>query len=577
MLLLSNNSLYYSYFQPILIGQRPISKLDNGTIMQTKKSKKNKLFSPKKINIHLLVLLVALLYAVVFNYPVVHKIYELSGHDFSLYLASYLLLFTAFTIIFCLFSWPYLFKIVTVPLIISSSLAFYASVKYNVLFDSSMMENIFETNTGEAFSYINTGVILYLIGLGCVPAFLLFKVKVDYGTSFVKTLLSKFALMTVSALVIAIIGFFYYKDYVSIGRNNSYLNKMINPAHAFNTVKYINNTYLTEPIEYLKLGEDARLKPSKNNKPTLMIFVLGETARSQNIGYNGYHRNTNPYTENLGLISFQHVSSCGTATAVSLPCLFSNMGRSEYKKNRAVNQDDVLDILVHAGIKVNWVDNDGGDKKVAQNLKPKQIGKDKRHHFCEGDSCYDEALLDELPALINTDKQRNKLITIHLIGSHGPTYYQRYPSEHKLFTPACERSDIENCTQQEIVNVYDNTIAYTDFVIAKTIKLLKKQQENYNVALIYLSDHGESLGENGLYLHGTPYAIAPEQQTKVPWYLWASDEYFDAKGIDKACLENIALNDSLSHDNLFHTLLGFYGVDTKERKAELDITSDCRS
>ena len=537
----------------------------------TKQSKPSTGFS---INITTLVILLSVYYTVAFNFPILQKFYELSDYDFPLYLTSYILLISAFVIVFTLLAWPYLFKIIIIPL--TSALTFYASLKYSVVFDYTMIENIFETHTGEAFSYLNLTVILYFIGFGILPALLLLKVKIIYGNTVLKVLFLKCISLCIAIGVIVLIAVFYYKDYASIGRNNAYLNKMINPAHVYNIAKYINRNYLTKPMPYLTLGEDAQLTTAINGKPTLMVFLVGETARTQNIAYNGYQRNTNPYTEKMGVISFKHVSSCGTATAVSLPCLFSNMNRKSYKKQRAVKQDDVLDILSHAGVRVLWVDNDGGDKRVAQNITKLVVDKDANTDLCDKNSCYDEVLLRQLPELITKEPSQNKLFALHLIGSHGPTYHQRYPADKTLFKPACERNDIENCSDQEIVNVYDNTIAYTDYVIAETITLLKQYQEQYNVALFYLSDHGESLGEKGLYLHGTPYVIAPEEQTKVPWYIWASDEYFANQKINKACLQESADNDVVSHDNLFHTLLGFYGVKTKQKNEVLDITANCK-
>ena len=528
------------------------------------------------LNVNVIVLLLASYFAIVLNHPIIQKVYQLSAYDLPLYLISHLLLISAFVIIFTLLAWPYLFKIIVIPLILTSALAFYASATYNIMFDYTMMENIFETNSGEAFSYFNLSAVLFFILLGVLPAFLLLKVKVTYNSSVLKTLFLKAALLIGMVSIIALIAVFYYKDYASIGRNNSYLNKMINPAHVYNTFKYVKKNYLKKPITYSKLGQDAKLVPATNNKPTLMVFVVGETARAQNIAYNGYTRNTNPYTDKMGIISFQHVTTCGTATAVSLPCLFSNMSRSEYKKERAINQDNVLDVLNHAGVKVQWLDNDGGDKQVAQNLVKLEVNKADNSDLCNKHSCYDQALLRLLPKLIEQDPLQNKLFALHLIGSHGPTYYQRYPQDKALFKPTCERSDIENCSDQEIVNVYDNTIAYTDYILAETITMLEQYQDTYNVALFYLSDHGESLGENGLYLHGTPYVVAPDEQTHVPWFMWATDDYFTNKGISKNCLQQRANNDVVSHDNLFHTLLGFYGVNTKQKKNALDITNTCK-
>ncbi|MEL0658103.1 phosphoethanolamine--lipid A transferase [Psychromonas arctica] len=531
----------------------------------------------RSLNVNTMVLLLATYFAVLFNQPIIQKVYALSSYDLPLYFISHLLLLAAFVIIFSLLAWPYVFKIIFIPLVLSSALAFYASNKYNVMFDYTMIENIFETNSNESVSYINISSVSWFIVLGLLPALLLLKIKITYNGSLLKMLFMKAVLLCSSMLVILIIAVFYYKDYASIGRNNAYLNKMINPAHVYNTYKYIKKNYFNKAMPYSLLGQDATITSAKNSKPTLMVFVVGETARSQNIAYNGYQRNTNPYTENMGLISFKHVQTCGTATAVSLPCLFSNMNRPDYNKQKANNQDNVLDILSHAGVDVRWIDNDGGDKQVAKNLDKIDINKNDNSDLCNKHSCYDQVLLRQLPRLIAKQPGKDKLLALHLIGSHGPTYYQRYPQDKTLFKPACERSDIENCSDQEIVNVYDNSIAYTDYVLAETITLLKQYQEEYNVALFYLSDHGESLGENGLYLHGTPYVVAPDQQTHVPWFMWANEAYFTNKSLNKACLEQKAANDFVSHDNLFHTLLGFYGVETKQKNKDLDITYSCKA
>jgi len=526
-------------------------------------------------NMVFLIPLLSMYYGFVFNYPIIDKIYILSDNQGVFYFLSPIILTFSFIIVFSLYALPYLFKAIQIPLLLTSALAFYASLKYNVMFDYSMIENIFETNTGEAFSYLNLGSVSYFIFLGLLPAFVIFKIKITNAKSITREIVHRLLLVIVAVLGILLIAAFYYKDYASIGRNNSYLNKMINPSHAFNSFKYLKATYFTEKLEYKIIGQDASLESSTNDKPTLMILVVGETARSQNIFYNGYARNTNPYTQDMGIISFNDVSSCGTATAHSLPCMFSNMGRANYDKNRATNQDNALDVLSHAGVDLLWIENDGGDKGVASNFSKIDISPQDDPDLCAAGSCYDELMLQNIDDKIQT-KKGNQLIALHIKGSHGPTYWQRYPESKARFSPACNRSDIEHCSDQEIVNVYDNTLVYTDYIIALAIKKLTQYSEQYNVALMYISDHGESLGENGLYLHGTPYMIAPEQQTQVPWFMWLGNDYAAAKGINKQCLLDKANNGTFSHDNLFHTLLGLYGVDTTAKDNQLDIISSCR-
>ncbi|WP_375319855.1 phosphoethanolamine transferase [Aliivibrio logei] len=520
-----------------------------------------------------LIILVSLYFAVVFNYPINEKIYQLSqGNGLFLFLTPAILTCT-FIIIFSMIAVPYLFKGVVIILTLTSSMAFYAALQYNTMFDYAMIENIFETNVGEASSYLSSASIGYFIVFGVLPSLFLLKVKVIRNASWGKELFHRAALMSVAIVGLLLISVFYFKDYASIGRNNSYLNKMINPADAFNTVKYINNEYITAPLDYITIGEDAEVIPAKNGKPTLMIVLVGETARAQNSAYNGYARETNPYTKDLGLIAFQNVSSCGTATAHSLPCMFSNMVRTNYNRDRANNQDDVLDVLTHAGVKSVWIDNDGGDKAVAKNIEKEMISDTSSNEFCNGSSCYDEVLLQGLDKRIQ-NTTGDQLYALHMIGSHGPTYWKRYPENMAVFTPACNRSDIENCSDEEISNVYDNTLVYTDYVIAQAIEKLKTYLDKYNVVMLYISDHGESLGENGLYLHGAPYMIAPKEQTHVPFYIWMSDDYANQKGINKASVISKAAAGGFSHDNLFHTLLGLYGVKTSAKDNSLDIMAN---
>tara|TARA_R110001583_G_scaffold69129_1_gene196156 strand:+ start:7647 stop:9314 length:1668 start_codon:yes stop_codon:yes gene_type:complete len=535
-------------------------------------------FSPEAV-----ISLLAIYFAVVLNFPFNQKIYLLAGEGHRLFSLTPALLLTAcFLIIFSLLSWRFIFKPFMIFLIISSGAAMYASLQYQVVFDYSMIENIFETNPGEATSYLNIQSILSVIVLGILPAIWLFNVKITYHQRWYIGLFRRVILIIVGIAIIAIIALFFYKDYASVGRNNKYLNKMINPAHFYNSVKYLNKRYLSKPLPYKQQGLDATISASTNGKPTLLVMVVGETARSQNMAYNGYQRNTNPYTEDLGIISLQSVASCGTATAHSLPCMFSSLSRSEYNREKANAQDNILDILKHAKVDITWIENDGGDKGVAKNITQQAIATDKSNAFCDGTSCYDEALIEPLSEHLKKQSSNaehssnNQLIALHTMGSHGPTYWNRYPAEKEAFKPACRRSDIENCTDQEIVNVYDNTLAYTDYILSLVIAVLQDYSEQYNVAMLYVSDHGESLGENGLYLHGTPYAFAPQEQTQVPWFMWLPKQSVTAKNINSPCLTDIAKTGSFSHDNLFHTLLGLYNVKTSMKDESLDLINNCQ-
>jgi lipid A ethanolaminephosphotransferase len=174
------------------------------------------------------------------------------------------------------------------------------------------------------------------------------------------------------------------------------------------------------------------------------------------------------------------------------------------------------------------------------------------------------------------DHRGNMLVVMHQLGSHGPSYYKRYPPAFRKFLPACESDDLRQCDAKAIVNAYDNTILYTDFFLGKVIDFLAEAQKSHDTALLYMSDHGESLGEGGLYLHGIPYAIAPQAQTHVPFVLWMSPAFRSDVGVDEACMRARAAQ-PVSHDDLFHTLLGVFDVRTSVYDPKLDIFAGCRT
>lgn len=541
-------------------------------------------FSLKNITLVSFPLWLAVYYTFVVNIPVLTELYSilsrLESVKIGFVLSIPLFLLAAFNFIFNLFCWPFLTKPFFMLLLVTSSMVSYAAYNYGIFIDYGMVENVFETDVSESFSYISLYSLSWVFLIGFVPAFILLRIKFNATAINLRFIFKKMASMFVSLLVIGVIAFFYYKDFISVGRNNSYLKKMIIPTqYVYSLSKYVTKTYFSKPIPYKEIGLDAQQSSSSlaqaAKKPTLFVFVLGETARAQNYELNGYSRPTNQYTRDLGVISFQDVHSCGTATAVSVPCMFSNLTRGSYDESVAMHQDNLLDILQRAKVDLLWKENDGGDKGVAQHIAKQTIDRDANNKFCNGSTCYDMALLDNFEKDADA-MQGNRMLTLHLMGSHGPTYYLRYPPNHRKFVPDCPRSDIENCELSSIVNTYDNTILYTDYVLSQMIKKLKKLQSKYNTALLYVSDHGESLGEKGLYLHGVPYGLAPENQTKVPMIMWVSEGFKQQKKLDRSCMEKAAQHNSYSQDNIFHSVLGIMDIKSNTYQSRLDLFAQCR-
>ena len=295
------------------------------------------------------------------------------------------------------------------------------------------------------------------------------------------------------------------------------------------------------------------------------------------------------------IINFSDVTSCGTATAVSVPCMFSKFTRNEFSYDKGRQYENLFDVISHAGYKVLWRDNNTGCQHSCDRIAYEHMLKKPNPQFCENGNCFDEVLLDDLQQIVDASANKNTLnnqltkvnavienqqgdrvIILHKKGNHGPTYNQRYPKEFEKFKPVCKTNQLVSCTQEEIVNAYDNAILYTDYFLDKSINFLKKNSERFNTALVYISDHGESLGENNLYLHGLPYMFAPDYQKKVPFMLWLSKGYEKTHRINKNCVATKSA-EALSHDNLFSSMLGMLSIATQVHNKQLDVFSSCKS
>ncbi|MCF5846361.1 phosphoethanolamine--lipid A transferase [Aeromonas veronii] len=526
-------------------------------------------------------LLLVLFFALVLNWPIFLHFYTvlsaLTHVKAGFAISIPLVLIAALNAVFIPFTFRFVLKPFFTVLILTGSIVSYAMLKYGVIFDAGMIQNIVETNSGEAGAYLNGSVALWFLLTGLLPVLVLWSLRIRYPARWYQGLALRVGALAISLLFIGGVASLYYQDYASVGRNNKSLAKDIVPAnYVHGLYKYGRDVLFATPIPYQQLGTDARVV-ARGSKPTLMFLVVGETARSQNYSLNGYGKATNSFTaKEQGVVSFKDVRSCGTATAVSVPCMFSNLTRRGYDDQLASSRDGLIDVLQHAGVSVLWKENDGGCKGVCRNVPTIEILPKSYPALCQGESCYDEVLLEGLDQQI-AGMKGNKLVAFHLMGSHGPTYFRRYPASERAFMPDCPRSDIENCSNEELVNTYDNTIRYTDKVVGLLIDKLKSLESQYDVGLVYLSDHGESLGAMGLYLHGTPYKFAPDDQTRVPLLTWFSPQLQADRQLDMGCLAAEASSQRFSHDNLFHSMLGIMDVQTRVYDNKLDLFKPCRA
>lgn len=484
-----------------------------------------------------------------------------------------------FTLLLTLVSFRPLLKPVMTLVALCSAAAAYFMNSYGIAIDTVMVQNVFETNPGEAAALFSGKLVVYLLLLGVLPSVLIWCVPVVYKP-FLRGLLNKVLVVVASVVTVAVMVGAFYSTYAPIFREEDKLTHFINPTNYIYAVTKYGKQRLgikKAALVVQKIGEDAAqsARASQKTKKSLMVFVVGETARADHFSLNGYARETNPELAKLDILNFTQVHSCGTSTAVSVPCMFSKFPREDYSDKKGKTYESLLDVLQRAGLSVIWLDNNSDCKGTCLRVPHQDIPKSQPGPFCNGSNCLDEALLQNLQAYIDGLKD-NAIIVLHADGSHGPEYYDRYPANLERFKPVCHTNQLGSCSKEELVNVYDNTILYTDFFLSKVIELLKHNSDKYDTSMLYVSDHGESLGENGMYLHAAPYAIAPEAQTHVPMVLWFGPTTLGDLGIDRGCLAGKRDDKDLSHDNLFHSVLGLLDVQTSLYQPGLDIFHSCR-
>jgi lipid A ethanolaminephosphotransferase len=467
--------------------------------------------------------------------------------------------------------------LLTVIVIASSAAAYYMRT-YAVMLDPTMIQNILKTDTHEARELLSWSMIGSVCTWSALPIAFVWLVRIERH-SWVNATLVRLA-SVLCAVVVALLAILpVNRDLTSMMRNHRELRYLVTPGnfiYGLVAQSAQDASRVGEPRE--PVGTDAHVIriAVADRKPRVFVLVVGETARAANFSMLGYSRATNPELAELDVAAFRDVRSCGTSTEVSVPCMFSPYGRVDYDERRIRNSEGLLDVLVRAGYAVKWIDNQSGCKGVCKGagIEYRKINPDSNSELCAGDECLDGILVLELGGELEKVSE-DTVVVLHMMGNHGPAYFKRYPRAFRRFTPDCATAELRKCTREEVVNAYDNAILYTDHVLASIVKSLSQHSARLDGAMLYLSDHGESLGETGLYLHGLPYAIAPDTQKKVPMISWLSPQFANASAVDRACLRS-KVNEPLSHDNLFHSVLGVLDVHTSAYRRERDFFEECR-
>jgi lipid A ethanolaminephosphotransferase len=465
--------------------------------------------------------------------------------------------------------------LLAILLLVTAAAAYYMN-KYTVFFNTEMVRNVLKTDVKEASELLSPGMLIHLLLFAALPIVFVWRLPLRYRP-WKRALLVRIAYIVGALLIAAGAIMLVFQDFSSLMRNHKEVRFLITPSNYLISAAKVFGADSSESGPRIPISADARLQASwaKRDKPMLFVLVVGETNRAANWGLNGYEHQTTPELAQLDVLNFKRAQSCGTNTEVSVPCMFSPYGRHDYDEKEIRRHESFLHIIEHAGIKTLWRDNQAGCKGVCDGLEQQRLDDSKDAELCNGDRCLDEILLKGLDAEVRKAKNGNIFVVLHQLGNHGPAYYQRYPASLRRFTPTCDTSDLSKCSREQIVNSYDNAVLYTDHFLAKTIAFLKSEQKDYDTAMWYMSDHGESLGENGIYLHGLPYSIAPKEQTSIPMVMWFSDGFLSSFHLNKDCLTKQA-DSPVSHDNLMHTVLGMLQIDSKYYNKTFDLTAECR-
>lgn len=490
------------------------------------------------------------------------KVFPISAEN-AIHLLSLGALLTALnTLILLPISSRPLLKWVLVPLLLVTSATAYFMDTYNTVIDQGMLLNGVQTDTAEVLDLLSFKLLLYIFFFGFLPAVALLKTTI-HRESKRQILVSRMGIGVTCLLTIVMILTSQSGFFASFFREHKPLRYYANPTYTlYSVIKFAVTLPQDQNAPLQQVGEDAAIIDEEDDLE-LIIMVVGETARADRFSLNGYQRETNPLLSQDEVISFTDFWSCGTSTAVSVPCMFSVFPQDQFSVTRAKKTENVLDIIQKTGADVLWVDNNSDSKDVALRVSYQSI---KLTTSQEVES-RDEEMLPHSRQFIETHPQNDLFIVLHQMGNHGPAYYKRYPEPFERFKPVCKTNQLNECSLEEIGNTYDNGILYTDNFLHEVVELLKEYEDRYETAMFYVSDHGESLGESGLYLHGLPNILAPDSQRHVPMIMWSSDNNED---IDKAALNELK-DQNYTHDNVFHTILGLLEIECKEYDPDMDL------
>jgi lipid A ethanolaminephosphotransferase len=414
---------------------------------------------------------------------------------------------------------------------VADAISLYFINSYEVLITDSMMGNVFNTQFSEASGFFSLAAVLYVLFLGVIPCIFIFAAKTDFGSF--KRFMANIGL----ALGIAVgIAFVNIQNWPWIDRNSTELGSLLMPwSYTVNTVRFYNGEKKRNQKEILL--PDAQIS---NDSKDVCILIIGESARRDHFSLYGYEKPTNPLLAEDDVTSLI-ANSAATYTTAGVKAILDHQPTGKL-------YEILPNYMYRTGVDVIWRTSNWGEPPV--HIEKYHTVRDLKKMYPDADDRYDGILLTGLKEEIMSSEKDKILVILHTNTSHGPTYNKKYPAEFERFTPVCTTVEMSKANPQELMNAYDNSVLYTDYLIHSAIEILKEIPDR-RACMLYVSDHGESLGEGNLYMHGVPMSIAPKEQVEIPFIVWTSIDAAEVKELDE-----------VGQYHVFHSVMDFLGVES---------------
>jgi lipid A ethanolaminephosphotransferase len=433
-------------------------------------------------------------------------------------------------------------RILLAILSIINATATYFILTYNVIIDATTIENVFNTRYSEASGFFSWSLWLFIFVFGVLPALFCLLQPVTIGKA------KKLGIYSGCSLVIMLVfGLLNINQTLFISQHDTELGGLLQPW------SYIANTYRIISFSQDEQAEEIKLPDGKitDEEKAVVVLVIGESARKANFQLYGYQRDTNPLLSKQKDLKVFQANSCATYTTAGTKAILEPK-----------DCDDLYELLPNyafrTGVDVSWRTSNWGEPPIHidEYLTDPELGK-----LYGMSNAYDDILIKGLRQRIESSPKNKVLIILHTSTSHGPQYASKYPKEFEVYKPVAKNVEEGEKNVGMLVNAYDNTIRYTDFLLDSLINTLRTMSD-WKSCMIFISDHGESLGENKMFMHGLPMKLAPKEQYEIPFLVWTSENFRAYKSELPAVLDQ---------HYIFHSVLNLLSIQSPAYNENQDI------